>query len=163
MLIGGIQDDKRSLAAIHQLLRTSDEWDSASEEQSESSKAERRRSLPITKKDSLLSLRSVAALSPEQTEFQLRRKRAAKLAGFFGVDYNRLFEDVLAAFELGVVEESGRGSLRPHETEVRTLLKLYATSNSPFASRYYLTSFEGSKRKMPCRNICPSTTTINIP
>ena len=44
--------------------------------------------------------------------------RAAKLAGFFGVNYRELFDDVLAAFELGIVEERGRGSLRPDEAQV---------------------------------------------
>lgn len=53
--------------------------------------------------------------------FRLRRKRAAKLVDFFGVDYRVLFDSVLSALEMGVAEESNQGTLRPDETQVYLL------------------------------------------
>ena len=60
------------------------------------------------------------ATSPkhETTDFQLRRRRAAKLTQFFGVDYRDLIKDVLESIEKGVDEEQKRGTLKPGEAEV---------------------------------------------
>ncbi|KAI6163793.1 hypothetical protein EDD17DRAFT_1693125, partial [Pisolithus thermaeus] len=52
------------------------------------------------------------------TEFQVRRRRAAKLTSFFGVDYRDLIDDILESIERGVEEERGRGTLQPEEVEV---------------------------------------------
>jgi len=125
------RDDAQSLVSVHQLLtlnfednespvaEASQQVDQASARQS--SKSERRRSLPVTRKDSLSSLQSSMTVSsppPEVVSFQLRRRRAAKLVDFFGVDYRVLFDSVLSTIELGVVEESSRGTLHPDETEI---------------------------------------------
>ncbi|KAG2149522.1 hypothetical protein BD769DRAFT_1624162 [Suillus cothurnatus] len=51
------------------------------------------------------------------SDFQLRRRRAAKLTHFFGVDYRELIHDILESIEKGVEEERKRGTLRPEEVE----------------------------------------------
>ncbi|KZS96084.1 hypothetical protein SISNIDRAFT_438684 [Sistotremastrum niveocremeum HHB9708] len=129
------RDDRESLLALHDLISPSSE---NVEEQEESEdifsfeqeriasgsglRTERRLSLPITRKDSLLSLRSqftVSSPPAEITDFQTRRKRAAKLVDFFGVNYNELLEVVVGKIENGVREEGKRGSLKPDEIDVR--------------------------------------------
>ena len=50
--------------------------------------------------------------------FQARRKQAAKLTHFFGVDYRDLIGDILESIEHDVQEESHRGVLRPEEIQV---------------------------------------------
>ncbi|KAJ7016834.1 hypothetical protein C8F04DRAFT_492885 [Mycena alexandri] len=106
-------------------------------------KAERRRSLPArTSIASLASYASAASLaslasvntvttgplgasgSPDagggilgNDDFQQRRKRAAKLTQFFGVDYRDLIEDVLESIEHGLDAERRRGTLNPAEAE----------------------------------------------
>lgn len=125
------RDDAQSLVSVHQLLTLNFEDDespiaeaSQQEDQAsarQTSKSERRRSLPVTRKDSLSSLQSGATVSsppPEVVSFQLRRRRAAKLVDFFGVDYRVLFDSVLSTIELGVEEETSRGTLHPDETEI---------------------------------------------
>lgn len=80
------------------------------------SKAERRRSLParasITSLNSEVSVNSVSTytppLPPDSTTFQNRRRRAAKLTQFFGVDYRDLMSEILESIEKGVEEEGGR-------------------------------------------------------
>lgn len=107
------------------------------------SKAARRRSLPA--RTSMASLASVASISSLLTstpamnaypgegvsaasspdagtgtkEFQTRRRRAAKLTQFFGVDYRDLIEDVLESIEHGLDAERKRGTLNQQEAEVR--------------------------------------------
>jgi hypothetical protein len=54
--------------------------------------------------------------------FQARRRQAAKLTHFFGVDYRDLIGDILESIERYVEEESHRGSLRPEEIQVCRLL-----------------------------------------
>jgi hypothetical protein len=96
---------------------------------SPTSKSERRRSLPTTM--SMLSLSSVFTITSPQheiTEFQLRRRKAAKLTQFFGVDYRDLIQDVLESIEKGVDEDRNRGTLKPSEADVR----------SPFITMLYL-------------------------
>jgi predicted secreted protein len=55
---------------------------------------------------------------PESTDFQLRRRKAAKLTQFFGVDYKQIIADVLESIEKGVEEDRKRGTLQPEEVEV---------------------------------------------
>jgi hypothetical protein len=56
---------------------------------------------------------------PGATDFQLRRRRAAKLTHFFGVDYRQIMTDILESIEKGVEEERRRGTLQAEEVEVR--------------------------------------------
>jgi hypothetical protein len=80
---------------------------------------ERRLSLP--NRSSSLSLASQfnsSSPSPEMTSFQARRRQAAKLTHFFGVDYRDLIGDILESIEYYVEEERHRGSLKPEEIQV---------------------------------------------
>ncbi|KAF8316707.1 uncharacterized protein EI90DRAFT_3077122, partial [Cantharellus anzutake] len=52
--------------------------------------------------------------------FQQRRRRAAKLSSFFGVEYRELFTEVLDTIEDEVKSDAKRGSLTTEE--VRELL-----------------------------------------
>lgn len=82
-------------------------------------KSERRRSLPTnTSVVSILSDYNIATPRPEVTDFQARRRRAAKLTQFFGVDYRELISDVLESIENGLEHERKRGTLNPDEVEV---------------------------------------------
>ncbi|KAF8203910.1 hypothetical protein BJ912DRAFT_1090718 [Pholiota molesta] len=79
-------------------------------------KSERRRSLPA--RTSLSSLApSEFTVAPDAAEFQQRRRRAAKLTQFFGVNYRELIADVLESIEHGVAHEGARGTLRAEEIE----------------------------------------------
>ncbi|KAF9225386.1 hypothetical protein BS17DRAFT_778527 [Gyrodon lividus] len=121
------RDDRESLVELHRFLR-GDNAESPAEEETQvdvrristasSLKSERRHSLPT--KASLTSLSSEFTMSPKpkMSEFQLRRRRAAKLTHFFGVDYRELVHDVLESIEKGVEEERRRGTLHPEEVEV---------------------------------------------
>ena len=86
-------------------------------------KAERRRSLPPrTSMTSLFSEYSISTItSPpvEENSFQARRRRAAKLTQFFGVDHRDIMGEVFDSLEKGLEDESGRGNLRPDEVQVR--------------------------------------------
>ncbi|KAF7337630.1 hypothetical protein MSAN_02236300 [Mycena sanguinolenta] len=50
-------------------------------------------------------------------DFQARRRRAAKLTQFFGVDYRELIDDVLESIEHGLDAERKRGTLNAVEAE----------------------------------------------
>ena len=92
---------------------------------SSSIKSERRRSLPA--RTSIISFTSEYTISTpkaETTAFQLRRRRAAKLTQFFGVNYRELISDVLDSIENGVQHEQQKGTLRAEEVEV-CLLPIY--------------------------------------
>ncbi|KAG6846053.1 hypothetical protein H0H87_006417 [Tephrocybe sp. NHM501043] len=81
-------------------------------------KSERRRSLPA--RTSIISIGSEYTIStprPDVTDFQARRRRAAKLTQFFGVDYRELITDVLESIETGLEAERKRGTLNPEEVE----------------------------------------------
>lgn len=70
---------------------------------------------------SLVSLDSeYSATTPEAdaTTFQLRRRKAAKLTQFFGVDYRELIDDILQSIEHGLEIEHTNGTLRAEEVEV---------------------------------------------
>ncbi|KAK0246480.1 hypothetical protein EDD85DRAFT_944868 [Armillaria nabsnona] len=125
------RDDRESLAELHEYLNSNGN-ESSSPPLKEftltrdrrtsiaSIKSERRRSLPTrTSMTSLASEYSISAtLKPEVTDFQLRRRRAAKLTNFFGVDYRDLIRDVLDSIENGLEHERKRGTINPEEAEV---------------------------------------------
>lgn len=67
---------------------------------------------------SLASEYSNISPKPEVSEFQIRRRRAAKLAQFFGVNYRELINEVLESLETGLEHERKRGTLRAEEVEV---------------------------------------------
>jgi hypothetical protein len=82
-------------------------------------RSERRRSLPTRSSTvSLASQFSLGSPPPDRTSFQARRRRAAKLTHFFGVDYRELVGDILESIERYMKEESHRGNLRPEEIRV---------------------------------------------
>lgn len=128
------RDDRESLAELHEYLNSNGN-ESPSPPLKEfiltrdrrtsiaSIKSERRRSLPTrTSMSSLASEYSISATlaspKPEVTDFQLRRRRAAKLTNFFGVDYRDLIRDVLDSIENGLEHERKRGTINPEEAEV---------------------------------------------
>ena len=124
------QDDKESLAELHQYLNNSDppstpplqDFTRVKDRSASitSIKSERRHSLPArTSVLSLVSEYSISSPKPEITDFQLRRRRAAKLTQFFGVDYRDLIRDVLDSIENGLEHERKRGTLKPEEVDVR--------------------------------------------
>ncbi len=82
-------------------------------------KLERSRSLPSrTSLDSHYTIYDF----PERSDvpsFQQRRKTAAKLTQFFGVDYRELISDVLESIENGMQVDRGDGLLGTEEFEVR--------------------------------------------
>ncbi|KAF7307304.1 hypothetical protein MIND_00524400 [Mycena indigotica] len=116
------RNDQESLAELHQYLHDDEEQPATPT----TAKSERRRSLPVLlPRSSVSSLASIASdattttASPDAlaTEFQLRRRRAAKLTQFFGVDYRELIDDVLESIEAGLDAERSRGSLNAGEAE----------------------------------------------
>jgi len=66
---------------------------------------------------SIASEYSITSPQPELSEFQIRRRRAAKLTQFFGVNYRELINDVLESLETGLEHERKRGTLRAEEVE----------------------------------------------
>lgn len=85
---------------------------------------ERRRSLPASiETASIISGLTIgdkdAAATPTDdasiTDFQMRRRRAAKLTQFFGVQYRELINDVLDSLENGLEHEQKRGTLQADE------------------------------------------------
>lgn len=123
------QDDTASLRRLHTIIHGDAEPEEPalqhftrqdSDEEPSTPKAERRRSLPSrTSMTSISSAYSIAPPSAEETLFQARRKRAAKLTQFFGVNYRDLMNEILDSLEKGLEEERGRGTLRPDEVQVR--------------------------------------------
>ena len=100
------------------------------------SKAERRRSLPSRVSIASFSSDISALIAPTPTEasFQQRRRRAAKLTHFFGVDYRDLMGEILESIEKGLEEESGKGTLKPDEVRVRLMVPVSVLC-SPSPSR----------------------------
>jgi len=115
------RDDRASLVELHQYLQgeglSSPLLEFAWAPSSTSIKSERRRSLP----SSIISVStadySLPTPKPEPTDFQLRRRRAAKLTQFFGVDYKQIIHDILESIEKGVEEDRKKGTLQPEEAE----------------------------------------------
>ena len=81
-------------------------------------RSERRLSLPT----SVISFSSdhSPSLTPEVSDFQARRRKAAKLTQFFGVDYRELVGDIIDSIERGVEHEQTRGTLNQDEVQVMT-------------------------------------------
>lgn len=115
------RDDRTSLVELHRYLQgeppSSPLLEFAPASSSPSIKSERRRSLPSSIMSVSTADYNMPALKPESTDFQLRRRRAAKLTQFFGVDYKQIIHDVLESIEKGVEEERKRGTLQPEEVE----------------------------------------------
>ncbi|KAI0375475.1 hypothetical protein BV20DRAFT_960642 [Pilatotrama ljubarskyi] len=125
------RDDRESLAELHDYLSSHPYTDHphagpssplAADDQfvaTPTAKSERRRSLPsrtsIASFTSEISL--IIAPTPTEPSFQQRRRRAAKLTHFFGVDYRELMNEVLESIEKGLEEERGKGTLRPDEVK----------------------------------------------
>ncbi|KAI0962312.1 hypothetical protein AcV7_001182 [Taiwanofungus camphoratus] len=132
------RDDKQSLAELHDYLSGNryDGVDDASPPDdlisiSSPTKAERRRSLPS--RTSMMSVSSEWTLgSPEDSTFQRRRRRAAKLTQFFGVNYRDLMSEILDSIEKGLEEERGKGTLKPDEIQdlLQKLVKLKTKRNN---------------------------------
>ncbi|KAI0094493.1 hypothetical protein BDY19DRAFT_23212 [Irpex rosettiformis] len=142
------RDDKASLERLHDLIH-GDSYDHEPQLQTftrqddpvdepPTPKAERRRSLParasVTSLASEFSIAaSIASPDPEETMFQTRRRRAAKLTQFFGVDYRELMSEILESLEKGLEEEGGRGTLKPDEVqELLVKLRKLKTKRSNF-------------------------------
>ena len=81
-----------------------------------SRKSDRRRSLPLSVE---LSPTVSEFDRPDVTDFQWRRRKAAKLTQFFGVNYRDLMNEILESIEKGLEEERGRGTMQPDEIQVR--------------------------------------------
>ncbi|TFK26722.1 hypothetical protein FA15DRAFT_667211 [Coprinopsis marcescibilis] len=128
------RDDRESLLELHNYLngdavaQGSGALEDVSNNSVRSRKAsdastltDRRRSLPARASNS--SLNTVASEAPgtspkpDITDFQLRRRRAAKLTQFFGVHYRELINDVLESLETGLDHEQKRGTLQAEEIE----------------------------------------------
>ena len=111
------------------------------------SKAERRRSLPSRVSIASFSSDISALIAPTPTEasFQQRRRRAAKLTHFFGVDYRDLVNEILESIEKGLEEERGKGTLRPDEVKVRQRLALVLFSTvMPMLTALLFSFYPGS-------------------
>ncbi|KAI6012528.1 hypothetical protein F5J12DRAFT_818487 [Pisolithus orientalis] len=120
------RDDRESLLELHRFINSelpdlSFDMERVADNKrhsvTSSHRSERRHSLPSSA--SMLSLASEFHSVPHETsEFQVRRRRAAKLTSFFGVDYRDLIDDILESIERGVEEEHTKGTLQPEEAEV---------------------------------------------
>jgi len=120
------RDDRKSLMELHHFLHGEANDESPSDEEvvinprrfsnATSLRSERRHSLPS--KASMTSLSSEFYASPKASQFQIRRRKAAKLTNFFGVDYRELIQNILESIEKGVEEERKQGTLQPEEVEV---------------------------------------------
>ncbi|KAH9920190.1 uncharacterized protein BXZ73DRAFT_91933 [Epithele typhae] len=152
------RDDKESLAELHDYITGTDPYPVGSEYDFQfanispelfeefsvssptTSKADRRRSLPSRMSVASFSSDIGAMLLPTPMEgsfegkqtFQQRRRRAAKLGKFFGVDYKDLMNEILESIEKGVEEERGKGTLKPDEVQdlQQKLSKLKSKRNS---------------------------------
>jgi len=49
--------------------------------------------------------------------FEQKRRRAAKLTNFFGVNHRDIMTDILESIESGVTEERGRGTLNQAQAD----------------------------------------------
>lgn len=129
MHLYAFQDDRKSLVELHRFLHGEADTSPSDEEVAmnprrlsiaASFRSERRHSLPSSA--SMTSLSSELFTSPTTSRFQIRRRKAAKLTNFFGVNYRELMQDILESIEKGVEEECNEGTLQPQEVEVRILI-----------------------------------------
>ncbi|KAG7099846.1 hypothetical protein E1B28_001653 [Marasmius oreades] len=71
--------------------------------------------------DSILSRDDASTIrggpDPQEVYFQMRRRKAAKLTQFFGVDYRELIRDVLESIEGGLEIEKHKGTVSREEVE----------------------------------------------
>jgi hypothetical protein len=119
------QDDRQSLNDLHAVLDSDEEEDGDPDLQSSALLTG-----PIDKQGmlqpraSMASINSVATtstfatLTPDPMAFQARRRRAAKLAQFFGASYRDLFGEVLVRIERGMLEEACTGQISEEEIKV---------------------------------------------
>ena len=139
------KDDKASLKLIHDILHADDDDDDDDSDDrakrrvddddydssepdipstsapAAASRNERRSSLPSY--PSIASLRSEYSITsppPEVSIFEQKRRRAAKLTNFFGVNHRDIMTDILESIESGVAEERGRGTLNQAQADVRS-------------------------------------------
>ncbi|KAJ3762186.1 hypothetical protein EV360DRAFT_36197 [Lentinula raphanica] len=140
------RDDRASLQELHDILYQAGGMEEGFLPESDqvldvslgsgSVRSERRRSLPalpartsiasFNSIDSVASIITKVSLDDADVEgsdgaFQVRRRRAAKLTQFFGVNYRDLVEDVLDSIEKGVELENGKG-LSTQEAEVSSFV-----------------------------------------
>ncbi|KAF8140646.1 hypothetical protein EV363DRAFT_1313023 [Boletus edulis] len=136
------RDDRHSLLELYRFFR-GDADESSDNEQvavnarrasnATSLRSERRHSLPSSA--SVTSLSSEFYVSPKTAQFQIRRRKAAKLTSFFGVDYRELIQNILESIEKGVEEERTKGNLQPQEVEVLMhRVRSLRTIQNPFLS-----------------------------
>lgn len=137
-LICTFQDDRKSLVELHRFLHGEADESPFDEEVAvnprrasiaASLRSERRHSLPSNA--SMTSLSSEFYASPKTSLFQIRRRKAAKLTNFFGVDYRELIQDILESIEKGVEEERTQGTLQPQEVEVSDSVSPICLRSSP--------------------------------
>ncbi|KAF9786747.1 hypothetical protein BJ322DRAFT_670560 [Thelephora terrestris] len=127
-------DDKASLKVIHDILHANDgddggmkrkvddddDYDSSDPDipSPATTRDDRRRSLPLC--PSMTSMRSEYSITsppPEVSTFEQKRRRAAKLTNFFGVNHRDIMTDILESIESGVAEEMGRGTLNEAQAD----------------------------------------------
>ncbi|KAL1739410.1 hypothetical protein HDZ31DRAFT_49442, partial [Schizophyllum fasciatum] len=115
------RDDRASLAELHQYLlddRMEAPPPGAGKRTSTSSagsrKSDRRRSLPVSVE---LSPTVSEFERPDVTDFQWRRRKAAKLTQFFGVNHREVIEEVLSSIEHGLEFDRDRGAMEAEEAE----------------------------------------------
>ncbi|KAL4251533.1 hypothetical protein ABKN59_005088 [Abortiporus biennis] len=126
------RDDRESLVDLHDYLHSNTTepplqpftlQDTSGLIASPSTKSERRRSLPT--RTSLTSISSEFSItSPQVSTFETRRRRAAKLTHFFGVDYREYMREIIESIEKGLEEERGRGTMGPEELQKLRKLKV---------------------------------------
>ncbi|KAG6380824.1 hypothetical protein JVT61DRAFT_5209 [Boletus reticuloceps] len=136
------RDDRQSLFELYRFFRGDVDESSDTEQvavnarrasNATSLRSERRHSLPSSA--SVTSLSSEFHISPKTAQFQIRRRKAAKLTNFFGVDYRELIQDILESIEKGVEEERTKGNLQPQEVEVLMhRVRSLRTMKNPFLS-----------------------------
>ncbi|KAI0323090.1 hypothetical protein OF83DRAFT_1167107 [Amylostereum chailletii] len=120
------RDDRESIAEIHQYLTRDEVPPAAPFEAEDTAPSE----VPDT---SSFNMALPSSPEPEMVSFQARRRRAAKLTNFFGVDYRDLIGDILESIEDDVQEASHCGTLKPEEVQdlLRKLRKLKTKRQGP--------------------------------
>ncbi|TRM61516.1 hypothetical protein BD626DRAFT_405530 [Schizophyllum amplum] len=117
------RDDRASLAELHQYLLDDRAPASpgvgkrTSTSSAGSRKSERRRSLPVQAALEATSPTMSEMEKPDVTDFQWRRRKAAKLTQFFGVNHREVIDEVLNSFEHGLEFERDRGNIDIEEAE----------------------------------------------
>jgi hypothetical protein len=124
ILNGYGQDDRQSLNDLHAVLDSDEEEDDPDQQTPALPSGSIDTQRMLQPRASLVSINSVATtstfatLTPDPMAFQARRKRAAKLAHFFGASYRDLFGEVLVRIERGMLEEARAGQISEEEIKV---------------------------------------------